>query len=244
MTTGSSPSFSRIATSSIAFRVSVQAITTRRRRRNATTASSCWTTCICGSGSRATGVRTRIAGSGLFYRFRYGRDVDFICIDTSKEDFFRGKRLYEYPKHWEWINQTFVPDPAARWKCAFCHHPPFNAGPNHHNTDRMEQLLPLFGRAGVRVVFSGHEHNFQHSRDNGIDYFVTGAASKLDQRRPERFDEARTLSWSNFAHFLLVTSGQHANGARDWRLKDGALQDVRRRTPAGDTISGPIELQF
>ena len=142
---------------------------------------------------------------GLFYRFRYGRDVDFICIDTSKEDFFRGKRLYEYPKHWEWISQTFVPDPAARWKCAFCHHPPFNAGPNHHNTDRMEQLLPLFRRAGVRVVFSGHEHNFQHSRDNGIDYFVTGAASKVDQRSPNRFDEARTVSWSNLAHFLIVT---------------------------------------
>ena len=67
---------------------------------------------------------------GLFYRFRYGRDVDFICIDTSKEDFFRGKRLYEYPKHREWINQAFVADPEARWKFVFCHHPPFNAGPN------------------------------------------------------------------------------------------------------------------
>ena len=46
---------------------------------------------------------------------------------------------------------------------AFCHHPPFNPGPTHHNTDRMQQLLPLFSRAGVRVVFSGHEHNFQHA---------------------------------------------------------------------------------
>lgn len=31
----------------------------------------------------------------LFYRFRYGRDVEFICLDTSKEGFFRGKRLFE-----------------------------------------------------------------------------------------------------------------------------------------------------
>jgi hypothetical protein len=182
---------------------------------------------------------------GLFYRFRYGRDVDFICIDTSKEDFFRGKRLYEYPKHWEWINQTFVPDPAARWKFAFCHHPPFNAGPKHHNTDRMQPLLPLFSRAGVRVVFSGHEHNFQHSRDNGIDYFVTGAASKLDQRSPDRFDEARTLSWSNLAHFLLVTiAGSTLTVRVIGELSNGILQDVPRLTPAGDTISGPIVLQF
>jgi len=145
----------------------------------------------------------------------------------------------------EWINQTFVPDPAARWKFVFCHHPPFNAGPKHHNTDRMQPLLPLFSRAGVRVVFSGHEHNFQHSRDNGIDYFVTGAASKLDQRSPDRFDEARTLSWSNLAHFLLVTiAGSTLTVRVIGELSNGMLRDVPRFTPAGDTISGPIVLQF
>lgn len=31
---------------------------------------------------------------GLFYQFRYGRDVEFICLDTSKEGFFRGKRHF------------------------------------------------------------------------------------------------------------------------------------------------------
>lgn len=127
----------------------------------------------------------------------------------------------------------------------FCHHPPFNAGPKHHNTDRMQPLLPLFSRAGVRVVFSGHEHNFQHSRDNGIDYFVTGAASKLDQRSPDRFDEARTLSWSNLAHFLLVTiAGSTLTVRVIGELSNGMLRDVPRFTPAGDTISGPIVLQF
>ena len=182
---------------------------------------------------------------GLFYRFRYGRDVDFICIDTSKEDFFRGKRLYEYPKHWEWMNQTFVPDPDARWKCVFCHHPPFNAGPNHHNTDRMEQLLPLFSRAGVRVVLSGHEHNFQHSHNDGIDYFVTGAGSKVDPGTPRRFDEAKTVSWSSVAHFLLVTiTGRTITVRVIGELETGALADVPRFTPAGEPISGPIVLRL
>ena len=27
---------------------------------------------------------------GLFYRFRYGSDIEFVCLDTSKEGFFRG----------------------------------------------------------------------------------------------------------------------------------------------------------
>jgi hypothetical protein len=97
----------------------------------------------------------------------------------------------------------------------------------------------------VRVVFSGHEHNFQHSRDNGIDYFVTGAGSKLDPDPPHRFDEARTVSWCNRAHFLLVTiAGSTLTVRVIGELNNGALEDVPRFTPAGDRITGPIVLQL
>ena len=191
---------------------------------------------------------------GLFYRFRYGRDVEFICVDTSKEDVFRG----------------------ARWKFLFCHHPPFCAGPNHYNTDRMEQLLPLLARAGVRIVFNGHEHNFQHSRHDGIDYLVTGAGSKLDRGTPDRFTDAHTVTWSNHAHFLLVriegktmtvrvigeldddTRADPPVGASDRVLRTGpdrgadlqlgpsggGLRDVPRYTPSGQQVSGPIVLRL
>jgi hypothetical protein len=203
-------------------------------------------------------LRERIAGDepsgrasmdpGLFYRFRYGRDVEFFCIDTSKEDFFKGKRLFEYAKHWEWVDQTLTPDATARWKFVFCHHPPFCAGPHHHNSDQMEALLPLFARAGVRVVLNGHEHNFQHSRHNGIDYFVSGAGSKLDRERPDRFDDAHTVSWSNHAHFLLVTIAGSTMTVRVVGELDDAqateLRDVPRYTPAGSEVTGPIVLRL
>jgi hypothetical protein len=97
----------------------------------------------------------------------------------------------------------------------------------------------------VRVVFSGHEHNFQHSRDSGIDYFVTGAGSRLDRGSPDRFDEAQTVSCSNFAHFLLVTiTGSTLTVRVIGELNNGTLEDVPRFTRAGDTISGPIVLQL
>ena len=48
---------------------------------------------------------------------------------------------------------------------------------------------------------------FDVGYEQGIDYFVTGAGSKLDRGRPNRFAEAHTVSWSNNAHFLLVTIG-------------------------------------
>jgi hypothetical protein len=178
---------------------------------------------------------------GLFYRFRYGRDVEFICLDTSKEDFFRGRRLHEYPKHREWIEQTLADNGGVRWRLPFCHHPPFCAGPQHTNTDRMEQLVPLFARGGVRAVFSGHEHNFQHSHHAGIDYFVSGAGSKVRKGAPHDFERAHTVSWADYAHFLLVTIDGDTMAVRAiGELADGALGDLPRLTPAGEPLSGAI----
>ena len=173
---------------------------------------------------------------GLFYRVRFGRDVEFICLDTSKEHFFRGKRLFEYPKHREWIERALATTGQARWRIAFCHHPPFCAGPQHGNTDRMQQLLPLFAQGGVRAVFSGHEHNFQHSSHNGIDYFVTGAGSKVRKGSPDRFDEAHTRSWSDNAHFLLVTI--HGSTMRVEPLGE-LIDDVAPPLPRFDRYGRP-----
>ena len=177
---------------------------------------------------------------GLFYRFRFGRDVEFIGMDTSKEGFFRGKRLFEYPKHWEWIEQTLAA-PGPRWRLPFCHHPPFNAGPKHGNTDRMETLLPLLARGGARAVFSGHEHNFQHAHHDGIDYFVTGAGSKVNAAPPADFGNAHTLSWSGQAHFLLITiAGETMTVRAIGELVEGELRDLPRFTPSGEPVVGPI----
>ena len=180
---------------------------------------------------------------GLFYRFRCGRDVEFICLDTSKEDFWRRGRLFEYPKHWEWIEQTFAASEGIRWRIVFCHHPPFCAGPQHHNTDHMERLLPLFRRGGARVVLSGHEHNFQHSRHDGIDYFVTGAGSKVRKGAPDDFEGAHTVSWSDNAHFLLVTiDGDRMQVRPIGEPVEGKVEDLPRWTPDHETVRGPIVL--
>jgi tartrate-resistant acid phosphatase type 5 len=145
---------------------------------------------------------------GLFYRFRYGSEIEFICMDTSREQALFGERLYKHPKHAEFLKLAL---PAAAlehsspaWRIPFGHHPPFSAGP-HHNTKGMEQLIGQFEKAGVRTVFSGHSHNFQHSLLNGVNYFVTGAAGKLETNPPNDFKKANTVSWSATAHFLLST---------------------------------------
>jgi hypothetical protein len=129
------------------------------------------------------------------------------------------------------------------WRIPFAHHPPFCAGPLHHNTRSMHRLLPLLKRAGVKVMFSGHEHNFQHSFDDGIDYFVTGAAGKARSGTPDRFEEARTRSWSAECHFLLVRIDGEAMTVRAISESPGEaapLTDIVRRSPQGQELTGPI----
>jgi tartrate-resistant acid phosphatase type 5 len=180
---------------------------------------------------------------GLCYRFRCGRDIECVCLDTSKEGFFRAKRLFQYPKHWTWTEETLRARGDAHWRIVFAHHPVFCAGPRHGNTDHMDTLVPLLKQGGVRLVLSGHEHNFQHSHHDGVDYVLTGAGSKVRRGAPTRFAEAHTVSWADAAHFLLVTV---ADGTMNVRvigeMDNSSPRDVERFTPAGATLAGPIAL--
>ena len=93
----------------------------------------------------------------------------------------------------------------------------------------------------MRVCFSGHEHNFQHSHWNGIDYFVSGAGSKVRRGVPHRFAEAHTLTWSGECHFLLVTiDGSTMTVRAIGESRDGAIVEIPRLTPSGETVQGPM----
>jgi tartrate-resistant acid phosphatase type 5 len=184
---------------------------------------------------------------GLFYRVRYGRDLELICLDTSKEHFFSRGRLIHHPEHQAFLEESLqlADRDHVPWRVPFCHHPPYCAGPRHHNTRDMHPLMRRFREAGVRVMFSGHEHNFQHSHADGIDYFVSGAAGKLRRGRPDAFEDARTVSWSDTPHFLLVTiDGARMRVRAIGELVDGRLADIPRRSPSDEFLAGPIDLSL
>ena len=180
-------------------------------------------------------------GPGLFYKFRVASDVEFVCLDTSKEQLFT-ERLFKHPKHDSFLRNAFPRNrDGVRWRIPFCHHPPFSAGPAHGNTSGMDSVVSLFEASRVRVCFSGHEHNFQHSRHNGVDYFVSGAGSKLRDGRPNELDKAHTRSWAAECHFLLVT----IDGARMviraiGEDPAGGIRDIERTVVPTSTESGEI----
>ena len=184
---------------------------------------------------------------GLFYRVRFGNDLELICLDTSKEHFFSRGRLIHHPEHQAFVEESLqiADSDAIRWRIPFCHHPPYSAGPRHHNTEDMHPLMARFREARVRAMFTGHEHNFQHAQADGIDYFVTGAAGKLRRGRPNQFEEGRTLTWSDAPHFLLVTIDEARMTVRAiGELADGQLMDIPRRTPDDELVTGPIVISL
>lgn len=122
---------------------------------------------------------------------------------------------------------------------AFFHNPPLSSGPHGGTTVEpataivREQWLPLFRRAGVTLVFTGHEHFFEHwtelyldgSRNRRrMDQFVTGgggaplyrfqglpdtraylAAGAADSVRLEQVVRPGVEPGDNPYHYMIVT---------------------------------------
>jgi tartrate-resistant acid phosphatase type 5 len=178
---------------------------------------------------------------GLFYRFRFGSEVEFICLDTSKSSILSGHRHFQHRNHSDFLGRAFA-DGGPPWRIPFFHHPPYCAGPTHYNSRSIiDGLTPVFKSGGVHVAFSGHEHNFQHSLVDGIEYFVTGGGGKVRDRRPSRFADARTVSWAAAAPFLIG----RVDGAKMTLVAlDERCEELARFGPDGERLTGPIEIQL
>jgi len=146
---------------------------------------------------------------GLFYRVRYGRDLELVCLDTSLDPEEQDvHRHFQGPAQMQWLSETFA-GPDVRWRIPFSHHPLYCAGPSHHNDDEMlEALLPLFDRADVRLVLAGHEHNFQIGQVARRTYVVSGSGGKVREELPDRLGETGVDAWAAHAHLLLVEIGR------------------------------------
>jgi predicted phosphodiesterase len=182
-------------------------------------------------------------GPGLFYRFRHGADVQFVCVDTSlagQDD--PERRFFQDPRHLRWLEETFDGGGPV-WRIPFSHHPAYCAGPQHGNdAEILEVLDPLFARGGVRLVLAGHEHNFQISRAGGRAYVLSGAGGQVREQLPEAFGEAFTQAWSGQAHVLLVELDRDearltpVSGLR----ADGSPHLMTALTPANEVLRPPF----
>lgn len=149
-----------------------------------------------------------------WYEFGYGSGfADFFALDSTRNSETGPHRpvYLEDGEQTVWLKSQLAQSKAV-WKIPYFHHPLFNAGPYHESPKaelRLKHWQPLFSGAGVKVVFQGHEHNYQVSYANeatsGIRFFITGAGGEL-RRGDVRGNMAASQieAWAAVRHFLLV----------------------------------------
>ena len=108
------------------------------------------------------------------------RYYSFKPSPLSKVRFFALDSNYMSKEQAAWLEKE-LSSSDSDWKIAFFHHPIYSSGEKHgSNTTLRDQVEPLFLKHGVDVVFTGHEHFYERLKpQNGITYFISGAAAKL-----------------------------------------------------------------
>jgi hypothetical protein len=148
-------------------------------------------------------------GPTRYYWFNYGGLADFFALDTSSSTEKGDPQPMHGPqsRQDEWLARE-LSTAKAPWKLPYFHHPPLNAGPRHSASGAsLADWMKMFEKAGVRVVFNGHEHNFQFSRPvRGVRYVISGAGGELRGSNIQaQMERAGIEGWAPQLHFLLVT---------------------------------------
>lgn len=104
-----------------------------------------------------------------YYMFK-SENVAFFALDSNYMD----------PEQLDWLAKQLQGSNAA-WKICFFHHPMYCDGKFHGPDADLRALLePIFGKYGVKIVLSGHEHIYERLKPrNGVTYFVIGNSGEL-----------------------------------------------------------------
>jgi len=76
------------------------------------------------------------------------------------------------------------------------HYPLFSVGKKARQAEKIRSrssLTALFEKYGVRVVFSGHDHNYQRILHNGIFYIIAGGGGAPLHDRTAASDECKVF---------------------------------------------------
>lgn len=106
--------------------------------------------------------------------------VRFIVLDTQgliqEYQNLSDKNNYETIAQYSWLKEL-LSAAKEKWIIVTGHHPVFSASIYHGDTDEMKEIVkPLFNLYKVDFYICGHDHDFEHAREQGenTDYIVTG----------------------------------------------------------------------
>lgn len=183
---------------------------------------------------------------GLFYKFNFGRDVEFVSIDSAEQQKDE-PRAFERAENLAFVRQLIPPvnGGATVHRVPFFHHPPYCDGPTYGNSEVViDKLVPIFEAGGVRLVFNGHDHNFQVSLTNDIHYVLTGGAGEVRPGPLLGNPAANNIAWSPTPHFVLCTYREGMFELTPYgELRDGQLHPLADVVaPGGHDFTLPLRI--
>ena len=112
-------------------------------------------------------VRGALRMPARYYTRRLG-DVQLFLLDSTAVD----------PAQTRWLARALARS-RARWRIAVLHHPPYSCGKYGADARVLASWQPLFERRNVRLVLSGHDHNYQRFTPRaGVTYVVHGGGGR------------------------------------------------------------------
>ena len=180
-----------------------------------------------------------------WYSFDIGGLAQFYSIDSTRNSATGPRRNVwrDLPEQRDWLRAELA-KPAAPWRIAYWHHPPFTAGPRHEaSLSWMRDAVDMLARGGVTAVFNGHEHNLQIVNRNeatgGVQYIVSGSGGELrDGDIRQRLDMANITGASSHHQFLSV----EIDGGT-MRVMPLGYEPIVVRDGRGGEVKMPIEIR-
>lgn len=109
-----------------------------------------------------------------YFDFVHG-PVHFFCIDMYSS------AMDKASEQRKWLAERLAQS-SAPWKVAFTHRPFHTVSRSKDDADNAmlrDEVHPMLAAAGVRFVFSGHDHNYQRFRAvDSVHYIVAGGGGK------------------------------------------------------------------
>lgn len=133
-------------------------------------------------------------GGNHFYTFGK-KNVEFFVLDSN----------YMTPQQLSWLDDK-LQSSNAKWKIAYFHHPLYTCAKFHGpDMDLRNQLMPLFTKYGVNVVWSGHEHVYERIKpQQGINFFLDGNSGQLRYHNIREHCDLDEVGFDTDRTFMLV----------------------------------------
>src|SRR5581483_9207515 len=173
-----------------------------------------------------------------YYSFRYANAL-FVALD--------GNQSHSQAQA-QWLTRTLdaaAADRAIAHTFVFFHQPPFSNGDICGSAAEQGLWVPELERRGVRAVFTGHDHSYQHLERNGVRYFVTGGGGaplhKESVSCPE-YDRHALVMFRGAYHYLRVRV-RGAEVVLDAIAADGQTLErvaLHEPAPAHDHVEPPV----